>query len=178
MKFETLIIRKILQLHCSPTYERVKGLGKRCHFGVKMKNGENGIEVGGWGIWKGVEWGGWCSVGRGWGVWCGYGVPRECMEISGRFLGTFRENSENSGVIRGVQHDIAQRQIKILTHGLDQNYPAIILNSPVQYLKSRDFLNVGKNVQYTPFGTLTSDNTYVYSDTGNISFSTFVRLLR
>ena len=45
-------------------------------------------------------------------------------------------------------------------------------------IKSRDFLNVGKNVQYTPFGTLTSDSTYVYSDTGNISFSTFVRLLR
>ena len=47
-----------------------------------------------------------------------------------------------------------------------------------QKLKSRDFLNVGKNVQNTPFGTLTSDNTYVCSDTVNISFSAFVRLMR
>ena len=51
-------------------------------------------------------------------------------------------------------------------------------NTFTEYFKSREFLNVGKNVQNTPFDTLTSDNTYVYSDTGKISFSTFVRLLR
>ena len=54
----------------------------------------------------------------------------------GNFWGASGKIPKIVGVIRGVQHDIAQRQIKILTHGLDQNDPTIILNSPVQYLKN------------------------------------------
>ena len=60
-----------------------------------MKNGEHGIEVGGWGIWKGVEWGGY-DVGMGYpgGVWKFLG---KFWENSGIFPGYFRGNSENSG---------------------------------------------------------------------------------
>ena len=123
------------------------------HLEEKWKMEKNGIEVGGWGIWKGVEWGGW---GGGGVVWCGYGVPRGCMEISGEFLVIFREISRKFpkivGVIRGVQHDTTQRQIKILTHGLDQNDPTIMLNSPVQYLK---------NFIFTPNWHL-SPNPFIY----------------
>ena len=28
-----------------------KGVGKKRAIGGKMKNGENGVEVGGWGVW-------------------------------------------------------------------------------------------------------------------------------
>ena len=83
-------------------------------------------------------------VGRGWGgmmwVWGTPGVYGNFWGVSGNFPGNFQEISGKFpkivGVIRGVQHDTTQRQIKILTHGLDQNDPTIMLNSPVQYLKN------------------------------------------
>ena len=36
----------------------MKGVGKKGIIGGKMKNGENGVEVGGWGMGCVDEWGG------------------------------------------------------------------------------------------------------------------------
>ena len=66
----------------------------------------------------------------------GYDVGMGYPGVYGNFWGVSGKIPKIVGVIRGVQHDIEQRQIKILTHGLDQNDPTIILNSPVQYLKN------------------------------------------
>ena len=79
----------------------------------KRKLEKNGIEVGGWGVWKRVESG----VGRGVrGIW-EYdegtpGVYGNFWKFSEKILGIFRENSgkfpEIMGDTRGVQHDITQ----------------------------------------------------------------------
>ena len=87
-----------------------------------------------WGVW--ISWG---IVGNGYGRDMG-GVPGGCTEISEKFPGNFREITGNfreiSRNFRNLQYDVAEWENKILIHGLCQNYPTIMMDSPVQYLRN------------------------------------------
>ena len=65
---------------------------------------------------------------------------RNFREISAKFSGNFRENSEKIMVIRKRENDIVKREIKIFIIGLQENNSEIIPDSPVEYLRNGNLI--------------------------------------